>query len=122
MSNEKETVEVSIPEKGQFDFWYNAKEEMMKGIKKPFRKSALKRGFASAYDNWSEQIISLQEKVIDTRKELITCKDLAEEGAEYLNSIIKMRLTIKQLKEQMEELKEERVILFDEEMKVDIED
>jgi len=122
MKDEKETVEMSIPETGLFDFWYDAKKEMMKKFKKPFRRSSLKRGVASMYDNYSEQVISLQEKIMDTREHLITCPDLQKEGAEYLNSIIKMRLTIKQLKEQMEELKEEHVILFDEEMKVDIED
>lgn len=122
MSNEKEVEVTSIPEKNQFDFWYNAKEEMMTKIKKPFRKSALKRGFASAYDSWSEQIIALEEMIIDTRKNLITCSDLSSEGAKMLNSLVGINREIAKLKGYIEGLKSEYVTVFGKEMKVDNED
>jgi hypothetical protein len=119
----KDDVEkvVEKPETGLFNFFWSATDATIKGIKKPFKVSALKRGFRSAYDDASVKIIDLETKIDNYRKELTTT-DINTESSNTLNKIFECKMEIRCLKEQQKDVLDEYTVMFDKEMSVKEED
>ena len=114
MSEEK----VVKPEKGLFDFFWNATDEVVKAMKKPLKVKALKRGFVSAYDDATSKIIDLETKIDNYRKKLVE----GELNSEILNNIFECKYDIKVLKKEQQSIAEEYEIMFDKTMNIKDED
>jgi hypothetical protein len=121
MCKDEDVKEVQKPEKGLFNFFWNASDAVIKGAKKPFKVNALKRAFKSAYEDASIKIIDLESKIDDYRKQLTSIYDDTKCG-DIINQILESKNEIWCLKEQQKDIIVEYEKMFDKTMKVDEEE